>query len=497
MPVSARYRPDPAILSLGDAFYDVVEPAAFPERKLRFRNDRAAREVGLDTLSAEEWEAHFARFAPLPRNLEHPLALRYHGHQFGVYNPALGDGRGFLFAQVRDARGRLLDLGTKGSGTTPWSRGGDGRLTLKGGVREVLATEMLEALGVKTSRTLSLFETGEKLHRGDEPSPTRSSVLVRLGHSHVRFGTFQRLAHGRDVDGLAKLVDYSLRTYFPELSATLEGKSRDDRVVAFLDRVVALSATLAAQWMTAGFCHGVLNTDNMTITGDSFDYGPYRFVPTFDPDFVAAYFDHGALYAFGKQPEVVTWNLGRLADALRVLAPSAPLGAPIASFADRYDEALTLSNARAPGRRSTRRRHRRRARDGHLELPRVERRRLRADVLRPVRRPRARRARALGPRRRPLRRNALDHAPRSALALRATLTEVRRGPVFPVRFPVHAAHRRDRVDLGARRLEGRLGAFRGEDRRDSRDGLGHSPEPVRLCRRHARQVAEPSGGLAT
>src|SRR5271170_7670008 len=138
------------------------------------------------------------RFEPLPGNLEKPLALRYHGHQFDVYNPALGDGRGFLFAQLQDDAGRLLDLGTKGSGQTPWSRGGDGRLTLKGGVREVLATEMLEALGVYTSKSFSLFETGEKLTRGDEPSPTRSSVLVRLGHSHIRIGTFQRLAALKD-----------------------------------------------------------------------------------------------------------------------------------------------------------------------------------------------------------------------------------------------------------------------------------------------------------
>jgi uncharacterized protein YdiU (UPF0061 family) len=340
MSTGALYRPDPRILELGDGFYDEVKPVDFPERTLRYRNDRAAKGVGLDTLNAEEWEAHFARFIALPDNLKKPLALRYHGHQFGVYNPALGDGRGFLFAQVRDAHGRLLDLGTKGSGTTPWSRGGDGRLTLKGGVREILATEMLEALGVKTSRTLSLFETGEHLHRGDEPSPTRSSVLVRLGHSHVRFGTFQRLAYanGRkgDIEGLEKLVDYSIRTYFPDLASM----PAEDRLVGFLDRVVTASAKLAAEWMTAGFCHGVLNTDNMTVTGDSFDYGPYRFVPTFDPDFVAAYFDHTGLYAFGKQPSVVSWNLGRLADALRLVDLSAPLGGPLEAYEERYEKAL-------------------------------------------------------------------------------------------------------------------------------------------------------------
>src|SRR5689334_25054118 len=194
LPQPAPYRPETAILALGDAFYDPVAPADFPRAILRFRNDRWAPAVGLEGLDEERWRAHFARFVPLPDNLPQPLALRYHGHQFRSYNPDIGDGRGFLFAQVRDERGRLLDLATKGSGQTPYSRFGDGRLTLKGGVREVLAAEMLEALGVYTSKAFSLFETGEELVRGDEPSPTRSSVLVRLSHSHIRYGTFQRLA---------------------------------------------------------------------------------------------------------------------------------------------------------------------------------------------------------------------------------------------------------------------------------------------------------------
>ena len=188
------------ILELGDRFYDAVEPADFPKAIPRFLNRRWAERVGLGDV---DWEKHFARFQPLPGNLPKPLALRYHGHQFRVYNPDIGDGRGFLFAQVRDDRDRLLDLGTKGSGQTPWSRRGDGRLTLKGGVREVLATEMLEALGVNTSKSFALFETGEALWRGDEPSPTRSSVLTRLSHGHIRIGNFQRFAFFEDADAIA------------------------------------------------------------------------------------------------------------------------------------------------------------------------------------------------------------------------------------------------------------------------------------------------------
>ncbi len=184
---SLLYRADPLHAELGDDFLDVVEAATFPRLDLRYRNHRWAERVGLGALDKDEWLQHFGSFEPLPGNFERPLALRYHGHQFQTYNPHLGDGRGFLFAQLRDAvDDRLLDLGTKGSGQTPWSRRGDGRLTLKGGVREVLVTEMLEALGVYTSKSFSLIETGEELIREDEPSPTRSSVLVRLSHSPIR-----------------------------------------------------------------------------------------------------------------------------------------------------------------------------------------------------------------------------------------------------------------------------------------------------------------------
>ena len=336
-----NYRPETLFSRLGDdagaPFYDAVEAAAFPNHIVRYRNQRWAAAVGLGDLSEAGWIDHFGRFRPLADNLQKPLALRYHGHQFRSYNPDIGDGRGFLFAQLRDAEGRLLDLGTKGSGKTPYSRFGDGRLTLKGGVREVLATEMLEALGVYTSKTFSLIETGEALQRNDEPSPTRSAVMVRLSHSHVRFGAFQRLAYEKDDQAIGDLVDYCVAQFYPDLDA-LAGA---EKAAAFFGRVAERIARLAAQWMAAGFVHGVLNTDNMNVTGESFDYGPWRFVPTADPGFTAAYFDQTGLYAFGRQAEAGAWNLAQFGGALSLIADADALNEQLRGFAAHYETAMT------------------------------------------------------------------------------------------------------------------------------------------------------------
>ncbi|MDQ1229748.1 protein adenylyltransferase SelO family protein [Sphingomonas sp. SORGH_AS_0879] len=328
MPLSPQaYRPARPLTEIADFLADPVEAADFPQTVIRFRNDRAAAEIGLETLSDEEWVAHLGRFQPLPDTLPGPMALRYHGHQFRQYNSDLGDGRGFTFAQMVATDGRLLELGTKGSGQTPYSRFGDGRLTLKGGVREILATEMLEALNVPTSRTLSLIETGEALHRGDEPSPTRSAVMVRMSHGHIRIGSFQRLAFERDEAGMKRLVAYVLGHF--------HGEDSDDPV-RLLTVVTERTATLAARYMTAGFVHGVLNSDNINVTGESFDYGPWRFAPTWDPEFTAAYFDQTGLYALGRQPEAIQWDVMQLASSLRLIAESDPLIAALEGFATTY-----------------------------------------------------------------------------------------------------------------------------------------------------------------
>lgn len=325
MPVGLTYRPEPLFAALGDEFSDAVEPADFPQHIVRWRDQRAAAEVGLDGLTEAEWVDHLGRFEPLPSQ-PGPRAMRYHGHQFRHYNPDLGDGRGFLAAQLRDDRDRLLDLGTKGSGQTPYSRDGDGRLTLKGGVREVLAAEMLAARGVPTCRILSLIESGEQLARNDEPSPTRSAVMVRLSHSHVRFGTFQRHAFFGRTDLIERLVAHVIETYHPAATDA----------AGMLEAVVLAQARLVARWTAAGFVHGVLNTDNLNVTGESFDYGPWRFLPALDPRFTAAYFDTIGLYSFGRQADAVLWALRQLAGTLRPLAEEQALLDALNAFGPAY-----------------------------------------------------------------------------------------------------------------------------------------------------------------
>lgn len=312
-------RPQKSLLELGSDFYDPVEPAHFPKLELRYYNPTLCDQL---RWGASDLRKHLGEFQPVPGSLPGPLAMRYHGHQFQHYNPELGDGRGFTFAQFKEGD-TLFELGTKGSGQTPWSRRGDGRLTLKGAVRESLATELLESLGVQTSRTLAIFETGEELQRNDEPSPTRSAVLTRYSRSHIRFGTFQRYTYLQQTSNLRKLFEYCTTHLVPppfENVFTQKGE-----VSEFFTQVIHRTADLVAQWMMAGFVHGVLNTDNMNITGESFDYGPYRFLPNYDPSFTAAYFDQTGLYAYGEQPHAVLWNLHQLGFCLKSLEPDLDL----------------------------------------------------------------------------------------------------------------------------------------------------------------------------
>lgn len=319
---------EPAFESLGDDYFDSVAAAEFPRHILRFRNDQVLALLGLDpkTVTDSDFIEAFGMF----RERQPLLAMRYHGYQFGEYNPFLGDGRGFLYGQVRGRDGELYDFGTKGSGTTPYSRGADGRLTLKGGVREVLASEMLHRLGVRTSRCFSLIETGEQLWRGDEPSPTRSSVMVRFSRSHIRFGTFERLHYLGRKDLIQKLLDHVIQIYYPHLW------NQEDAYIRFYAELVQRVADLTAQWMAVGFCHAVLNTDNMSITGESFDYGPYAFINEFDPQFTAAYFDYSGRYCYANQPAACLWNLQMLQAPLKAVIDSFEMEQALTQFDSHY-----------------------------------------------------------------------------------------------------------------------------------------------------------------
>lgn len=325
--LSLNYQP--AFENLGEDYYDIVAAAEFPRHILRFRNNDLLPQIGLEpqTISDADFIVAFGHF----REQRSFLSMRYHGYQFGEYNPYLGDGRGFLYGQIQGSNGELYDLGTKGSGTTPYSRGGDGRLTLKGGVREVLAAEMLHRLGVRTSRCLSLIETGESLWRGDEPSPTRSSVMVRFARTHIRFGTFERLHYLGRKDLVQTLLDHVIEIYYPHLL------QQDDRYIRFYAELVQKVAELTAQWMSVGFCHAVLNTDNMSIAGESFDYGPYAFIDQYNPRFTAAYFDYAGRYCYANQPAACQWNLQMLQVPLKGLIDPFEMETALARFDSHYE----------------------------------------------------------------------------------------------------------------------------------------------------------------
>ncbi len=319
---------EPALESLGDDYFDRVAAAEFPQHILRFRNDDILKHISLDPqrVTDTDFVEAFGQF----QAREPLLALRYHGYQFGEYNPWLGDGRGFLYGQVRGIDGELYDFGTKGSGTTPYSRSADGRLTLKGGVREVLASEALHHLGVKTSRCLSLIETGESLWRGDEPSPTRASVMVRFSRSHIRFGTLERLYALKRPDLIQKLLDHVIEIYYPHL------QHQPAPYLQFYTELVQRTAALAAEWMSVGFCHAVINTDNMSITGESFDYGPYAFIETLDLNFTPAYFDHFGRYRYSNQPSMCKWNLEMLQRPLSAILSENEMANSLETFDQTY-----------------------------------------------------------------------------------------------------------------------------------------------------------------
>lgn len=303
---------DNSYARLHPAFYEVVDPTPIPEPYLVAFNPAAAALIDLDPTegATPALLEYFSGARQLPGS--EPIAQIYAGHQFGVWVPQLGDGRAILLGEVTGPNGEPWDLQLKGAGQTRFSRHGDGRSVLRSAVREYLASEALVGLGIPTTRALAIVGSDLPVYR---ERPETAATLLRMAPSHVRFGTFQLFASRGAADRVRELADYVLARHFPELGATPE------RYRQFFGEVCRSTARLMAQWMAAGFAHGVMNTDNMSVLGLTLDYGPYGFLDDYDSGFICNHTDTGGRYAFDQQPMVGMWNCARLGEALFSLVP--------------------------------------------------------------------------------------------------------------------------------------------------------------------------------
>ncbi|WP_437674074.1 protein adenylyltransferase SelO [Sorangium sp. So ce131] len=292
---------------LPDRFHARVHPAKVREPRLVKVNRALAEVLGLDADQLASAEgAQVLAGNTLPEGAE-PIALAYAGHQFGSFVGQLGDGRAILLGEVVGKDGKRRDIQLKGAGRTPFSRGGDGRAAVGPVLREYVVSEAMAALGVPTTRALAAVTTGEPVYR-EEVLP--GAVLTRVAASHLRVGTFQFFAARGDREALATLASYALSRHYPEAV----GSGND--ALALLDRVIEAQASLIARWLGVGFVHGVMNTDNTSISGETIDYGPCAFLDEYDPAKKFSSIDHGGRYAFGNQPRIAQWNMARLAEAL-------------------------------------------------------------------------------------------------------------------------------------------------------------------------------------
>jgi len=308
-------------------FFARVAPAGAPAPALLAWNDELADQLGLDELPSEpEKLAQLFSGNELLPGAE-PIALAYAGHQFGNFVPQLGDGRALLLGELLDEKGRRFDIQLKGSGQTPFSRRGDGRAALGPVIREYLVSEAMHRMGVPTTRALAAVRTGEWVVRNGR---LPGGVLTRVAASHIRVGTFEYFAARRDQAALETLADYAIKRHYPEVVEA------ENPVVAFFGKVVEAQAKLVAQWMGLGFIHGVMNTDNTSISGETIDYGPCAFMDEFDYHKVFSSIDQLGRYAYGRQGTIAHWNLARLAECLMLL------GDPQASFEEQLARFQTL-----------------------------------------------------------------------------------------------------------------------------------------------------------
>lgn len=314
---------------LGADFLQEKSPDPVSNPYLIDSNPNAIKLIGLDfsEVKQKKFLEYFSGNRLLPNSK--PLAMAYSGHQFGSYNPRLGDGRGLLLGEVKDLHNNILDIYLKGSGPTRFARGFDGRATLKASIREYLGGEAAYGLGIPTTRSLALIGTGELIHR-ETPEP--GAILVRLSDSHVRFGSFQFLHFTNKPEKITALLNYTIKRHYPEI------ESDPSKAKLFLGCVVNRTAKLIALWQANGFIHGVMNTDNMTIIGTTFDYGPFGFMDRFNPKFTPNHSDPNGRYAFGKQPEIGYWNLSKFSETLGHLIDSQSITEELNNYQKAYNQ---------------------------------------------------------------------------------------------------------------------------------------------------------------
>ncbi len=319
---------DNTFARLHPAFYEVVDPTPLSEPHIVAFNSDAAGLIDLDPGAAGDPEAARYLSGGLRLPGAEPVAALYAGHQFGVWVPQLGDGRAILLGEVRNRRGERWDLQLKGSGQTKFSRMGDGRAVLRSTIREYLACEAMHGLGIPTTRALAIVGSPDPVYR--ETVETAATV-IRMAPTHIRFGSFQVLAARGLTERITELADYVINHHHPELAGL------PDRYPRWLEIVVTRTAELMADWMAAGFAHGVMNTDNMSVLGLTLDYGPYGFLEETDPGFICNHSDHEGRYAFGQQPAVGLWNVARFAEALLDLVSVDDANAALTRYAGVFE----------------------------------------------------------------------------------------------------------------------------------------------------------------
>ncbi|MFP5361313.1 MAG: protein adenylyltransferase SelO [Thermoleophilia bacterium] len=320
-----------------EGLYEPWRAASVPAPRLLALNEQLAAELGLDAAALRAPDGLAVLAGNATPDGASPVAQAYSGHQFGGFSPRLGDGRALLLGELLDVHGRRRDLHLKGSGRTPFARGGDGKAAVGPMLREYVVAEAMYALGIPTTRALAVVATGEDVIR---ETVLPGAVLTRVAASHLRVGTFEYAAVRGDEALVRRLADYAIARHHPAAA------DADNPYLALLQGVVDAQASLVARWMLVGFVHGVMNTDNMTISGETIDYGPCAFVDAYDPAAVFSSIDHGGRYAYANQPQIAQWNLARLAETLLGLlhdereAAIELATAALRSFAGRYDDEL-------------------------------------------------------------------------------------------------------------------------------------------------------------